>query len=217
MPPVSRRNRSCNLVSICSSDKTTTRAAASSIASGIPSRRRQIRAIVPAFSDVARNDGSMALARSRKSRVPSASTSASTRRDAVSSGSESEGMRVTVSPGTPSASRLVTTIRRSGTPRSSVSASSAQASIRCSQLSSTSRSLRWRRLSRSASRIDRCGASRTPTAVATVSAIRSGVARGARSASHTASGAFVDDVIRQAHGQTRLSRAPGARQRHQPR
>ena len=41
-PPVSSRNRSCRLSRISSSDSARTRAAASSMASGMPSRRRQI-------------------------------------------------------------------------------------------------------------------------------------------------------------------------------
>ena len=41
-PPVNSRNRSCRLSTISASDNARTRAAASSIASGMPSRRRQI-------------------------------------------------------------------------------------------------------------------------------------------------------------------------------
>ena len=50
LPPVSSRNRSFNRSLICSTDSTFSRAAASSIASGMPSRRRQISATVGALS-----------------------------------------------------------------------------------------------------------------------------------------------------------------------
>ena len=51
-PPVSSRNRSCRLSRISASDNARTRAAASSIASGMPSRRRQISPTAAALSSV---------------------------------------------------------------------------------------------------------------------------------------------------------------------
>src|SRR3984893_4958353 len=72
----------------------------------------------------------------------SESTSASTGTDASASGSDNEGTRQTVSPDTPSASRLVARIRNAGAPRSRASTSSAQAAAQCSQVSSTRSSAR---------------------------------------------------------------------------
>ena len=158
------------------------------MASGIPSRRRQMRAMESALSGVGAKAGSTARARSMKSCVASESMSASTWTDARASGSDNEGTRQTISPDTPSASRLVARIRNAGASRSSASTSSAQAAIRCSQLSSTSRSARSRSVSSRTSRADRCGPSRTPRTVAIVCATRSGTESGARSTSHTPSG-----------------------------
>ena len=56
-PPVSNRNRSCRPSRISASDSARTRAAASSIASGMPSRRRQISATAAALSSVTREIG----------------------------------------------------------------------------------------------------------------------------------------------------------------
>ena len=98
-PPVSRRNRSCNRASICAGDRTTTRAAANSIARGMPSSRRQMRAIASALSRVGLKVGSTPLARSTKSCVASASRRASARTGAAAPGIDSEGTRQMVSPG----------------------------------------------------------------------------------------------------------------------
>ena len=56
-PPVNSRNRSCRLSTISVSDNARTRAAASSIASGIPSRRRQISATAAALSSLTAKSG----------------------------------------------------------------------------------------------------------------------------------------------------------------
>jgi hypothetical protein len=61
---VSRRNASSSRRAICSGDSTRTRAAASSIASGMQSRRRQISVTASVFAFVRVNDGSVARARS---------------------------------------------------------------------------------------------------------------------------------------------------------
>ena len=146
-----------------------------------------MRAMASALFGVGVKPESTAVARSTKSCVASASASAPTGTDARASGSDNEGTRQTVSPDTPSASRLVARIRNAGALRSRASTSSAHAAIRCSQLSSTSRSSRSRSASSRASRTDRCGPSRTPRVVAMVCATRSGTESGARSTSHTPS------------------------------
>ena len=81
-------------------------------------------------------------------------------------GAASGGTRQAVSPGTPSGSRLVARMRRSGQPRSSALGQPArQASTRCSQLSSTSSSSRPRRcVGRARRRAAAPGGSRTPSA-----------------------------------------------------
>ena len=63
-PPVSSRNRSCRLSRISSSDSARTRAAASSMANGMPSRRRQISATVSASPSVIAKSGLARRARS---------------------------------------------------------------------------------------------------------------------------------------------------------
>ena len=77
-----------------------TRAAANSIASGIPSRRRQIRTMMSALSRVGVKAGSAARARSMKSCVASECTRVSRGLVPVASGSDNEGTRHTVSPDT---------------------------------------------------------------------------------------------------------------------
>ncbi len=65
-PPASKRNRSWSRASICCGDKTTMRAAASSMARGIPSRRRQMDAMALALSSVGVKAGSTALRARRR-------------------------------------------------------------------------------------------------------------------------------------------------------
>jgi hypothetical protein len=70
LPLVSRPNRSSSRDAICSSDSVRTRAAASSIPSGIPSSRRQTRASTATLSAVISNPGRTAAARCRNSSRP---------------------------------------------------------------------------------------------------------------------------------------------------
>ena len=70
-PPVSSRKRSCRLSTISVSDNARTRAAASSIASGIPSRRRQISATAAALSSVMAKSVLASRARSANSSIAS--------------------------------------------------------------------------------------------------------------------------------------------------
>ena len=100
-----------------------TRAAASSMASGMPSRRRQMSSIVA--SSAGRAEPGAAAARSTNRRPASAS----------------DGTRQVTSPGQRSGSRLVARIRRPG-PAEQPLGEAAQASTRCSQLSSTRKASR---------------------------------------------------------------------------
>ena len=91
------------------------------------------------------------------------------------------------SPSTPSGSRLVASSAKFGQPRSSASASFAQAPMTCSQLSSRSSRPRPPTAPTSVSSTGRPGSWRTPSTSATVTATRSGSPSGARSANHTPS------------------------------
>ena len=97
------------------------------------------------------------------------------------SGSASGGTGQSTSPARPSGSWLVARIRRPGAARSSRSASSATGSTTCSQLSSTSRTFRWRAAPRRAASTrrwrtgrSRARSSRTSSTVATTSTSRPG-------------------------------------------
>ena len=90
-----------------------------------------------------------------------------------------------VSPAIRKGSRLVARIFSSGQVLSSVSARSAHASTRCSQLSRIRSALRPFRCSTSASVGERSGASRTPSAAAVARTTSSGSESGASSTHHT--------------------------------
>ena len=123
-PPVNSRNRSCRLSRISASDNARTRAAASSMASGTPSRRAQISPTAAALSSVTAKSGRAWRARS-------------VNKSMASSASDSDGTRQLTSPATPIASRLVASNVNRGAAPSRATTSSALASSRCSQLSST--------------------------------------------------------------------------------
>ncbi len=102
-----------------STESTVTRAAASSIASGMPSRRSQISATTGAFSGVRVNDGTTEVARSTNRRTAAADAISANRSDAGwACGSPRCSTRTTpregtwkmVSPSIPRASRLVARI-----------------------------------------------------------------------------------------------------------
>ena len=104
----------------------------------MPSRRRQTSATAPALASVRAKAGCAPLARSRNRR-PAPEASRRQRPCAASgSGRAREGTRQAVSPAMPRASRLVARTRTWGHARSTPSTRRAQASSRCSQLSSTS-------------------------------------------------------------------------------
>ena len=144
-PPDSSVNRSSSRPAISCGVSARTRAAASSMASGMPSSRRQISLTAAAFPAVSAKPGRACAARSANSRTASAPAASATARPASSAGSPSEGTSQQTSPSAPSGSRLVASTRSSGAARSSVRISPAAAASTCSQLSmisSRSRSAR---------------------------------------------------------------------------
>ena len=78
-PPVRRRNRSSSAAAMRAGGIMRTRAAASSMASGRPSRRRQICATASPSAPSAENPGRTWAARSANSRTPASSSSDGTR------------------------------------------------------------------------------------------------------------------------------------------
>ena len=104
-PPVRSRKRSSSRRAISAGLIATTRAAASSIASGMPSSRRQISATASASRRLRAKPGRTACARSAKSRTASLATSSSAADP--SAGSDSERSGQTCSPPTARPSRLV--------------------------------------------------------------------------------------------------------------
>ena len=170
-------------------DSTTTRAAASSIARGIPSRRRQIRAMAPALSErrpERRVDGACALDEELRGfgvdeRVgwrPVQRLRERHRRDSID-GLAGHAERFAARRDNPQR-------RRCAKQRFDEIGAGAQSGARsCRARAGAARS---RSASSRASRADRCGPSRMPSAVAIVCASRSGAESGARSTSHTPSG-----------------------------
>ena len=123
-PSVSSRNRLRRPSRISASDIIRTAAAASSIPSGRPSSRPQISLTAAASAAVILKSGRASRARSTKSSI-------------ASSASDSGGTRQISSPGTPIGARLVARIVSRGHAPSRSPVSTAHASTRCSQLSST--------------------------------------------------------------------------------
>ena len=127
------------------------------------------------------------------------------------------GRRSTASPPIPKASRLVARTRTSGHARNNASASSAADSTTCSQLSSTSSSLRGARNSTSTSRNGRADSSRTPRAAATASRSSDPSCSSPNSTSHTPSRKSGRAVARGPQRQPRLADPSDAGQRDHPR
>jgi len=145
LPPVSTANLSSSRPVSWAGDMVRSRAAASSMASGIPSRARQMPATSAALAPVTAKPGRTARARSASSRTEAAAMIAASSPSPESGGTGSGGTGHTVSPVIPSASRLAARTLIPWHPDSTASASPATASIRCSQLSSTSSPDRSRR------------------------------------------------------------------------
>ena len=152
-----------------------TRAAASSIARGIPSRRSQISAITARSPSEGENAASAASARSQNSRTPSVAA-------------DNDGTAHTRSPATPSGSRLVASTVTVGHDSVTRPTSSAAASSRCSQLSRITSRRRPRRASTTLSTRDRPSWGRIDRMAATACATAAGSATGASSHNHTPSG-----------------------------
>ena len=184
-PPVSSANRSSRRASSSSADITRSRAAASSMPSGMPSSRRQIRPASCTARSSQPSGTPWAAARSTSNRTASLAPIASA--SSPSAGTPSDGTRYTCSPPMPSGSRLVASSATFGHPRSSASASLAHVPMRCSQLSSTNSRRRPPTACRTVSATGRSGLRRTPSTSATVTQTRSGSWSGARSANHTPS------------------------------
>ena len=185
--PAQQPERSSSRCRICSGDSTRNRAAASSIASGSPSRRRQIRPIVPWLPAVTVNPGRTSVARAGEQpdrlvlyRLPGP-------RQVFGSVTGNGATATMCSPGTPSACRLVARTRSPGTAASRSATTPAHRSTRCSQLSSTRSSClsaRWLITTLRAGRVDR---SRRPSASATVCSSNARSCNAASSTSHTPS------------------------------
>ena len=173
--PSASRKRSFSRATICSTLRSRTRAAASSMASGRPSSRRQSSTTAGAFSSVSAKSGvdqPGALDEEADGLEP---RQVLRRARSPSSGRASGGTRKVLSPGMLSRSRLVASTRSCGHARTSVSASSAQAPMRCSQLSRISSACRPASAAVRISRGDRGASSGRPSADATACATRRAV------------------------------------------
>ncbi len=184
LPPVSSRNLLPSRAASCATVSALTRAAASSMASGMPSSCRQISPTAATFPAVRPNPGRASAARSQNSRTDSASPAA--RGSAISgSGTVSGGTGQLASPGTPSLVWLVARIRSRGQLRRSAAIVSAAASMTCSQLSTMSRASMSRSRATMLSRRVWPGSSLADTARPMVGTTRSGWPIGASWTSHT--------------------------------
>ena len=131
------------------------RGAASSSASGSPSRRRQISTTAAAFSSVSANEGSADTARSTNS-CTAGDAATAFMSGSSESGSASGSTDRTHSPVTPSGSRLVARTCTPGHDARRRATSRAASSTMCSQLSKTSSSALSRRNSMIESSTERC-------------------------------------------------------------
>ncbi len=154
----------------------------------MPSSRQHSWATAIAFWRVSAKSGWPARARSTSKRTAGYWPICSIASVRPGSGVASEGTRQAVSPAILSASRLVASTWRLGHARSRVSISSAHAATTCSQLSSTSSSVRVRRWSTRLPSSGRPGCSRRPSAAATSCGTNAGSTSGASSTSHTPCG-----------------------------
>src|SRR3954451_21542964 len=141
----------------------------------MPSRRRQISVTVSALLSVIVNSGLARRALDLNNSI-------------ASSASDNDGTLQLTSPGTNSGSRLVARTATLGQVANMAVTSSALASSKCSQLSSTSSIWRSRTNRSNVSVIERPGWSGKPSARATVTGTTSGWVIGARSAYQTPSG-----------------------------
>ena len=132
----SASSRTARWVRISGTDRVPTHPAISSMASGRPSRRRHNSAMACGATSALAKPGIRSCALAMNSRT--ASLAAMSEAPAAAEGHSSGGTVQHTSPGTPSTTRLVTTIRSPSAAASSWPASSATASRRCSAPSSSS-------------------------------------------------------------------------------
>ena len=185
-PRVSSRNRSSSSAAISAGRSAATRAAASSMASGIPSRRREISPTAATFAGVSEKSPRAAVA--RWANKDTASLAPAAAMPAAAGGSDSGRSPKTCSPPTPSGCWLVARTRTPGQPRRMSAASAAATLARCSQLSSTSSSaLLVRKNSTTLPAVDRPVRGRARNAARTACAIISPSPAACSSHSHAPS------------------------------
>ena len=164
------------------------RAAASSIASGIPSSCWQMSTTASICTALKRRSGRARRARSRNRRIASNPSSAATSTASSRAGTERDGTRHVTSPDRPSGSRLVASTTRLGHDRRSDSIAAAASATRCSQLSNTTSAGAPDSRSRAISMAGREPSSFAPIAASSVDPIARGSRNGARSTHHTPPG-----------------------------
>ena len=176
-----------------------------------------MRATSSAFSESSSKPGEAAAARSTKSETDSYSSSSTSGSGRSGLGMSSDGTRKTTSPATRSGSRLVARIVSWGAKRSSRSDRAAVAARTCSQLSSTSSSVRVERTSITASTTSCAGRAR----ISSAAAIASGISRASASAASSTSAApasYDDSALRASSSASRVfPDAAGPRQREEAR
>ncbi len=189
-PPVSRGRRRSRRASRAGGGSTATRAAASSMASGKPSRWRQMAATTGPFASVRANPARTARARATNSATAGA-PARSAGEVAPAAGSARGGTGSRCSPWSRSGARLAASTCNPGQAarRSPICA---VAGSTCSQLSRTSRSRSGRRYAASATGSERSLLSRTPSACPMADSTNAGSRTGARSTTHTPSGKLPD-------------------------
>ena len=185
-PPVSKSKLSSSLCARCASESVFTRAAASSIASGMPSRRRHS-VPVPPHSDSSKQNLGGSTWRARQTDVPPQTGSPARRSSNLRGGRLSDGTRQAHSPATFRASRLVAMMCSRGQLSSSAWTNSAPARMTCSQLSNTSSTCREPTASTRQSTTGRPACSWTSSAAATAAGTRSGESTASSRTSHTPS------------------------------
>ncbi len=165
-----------------------TRAAASSIASGRPSRRRQMSTTPATLYASSTKRGSSAWTRSTNSWTAPKRSAAAESIASASPGTASGPSRNSCSPGTFSGSWLVTSNRTCGVRVNTACASRLDASSRCSQLSSTSSRCCGCNATINSSRRALPPRNCSPSVCPTLPGRNSGSASGASSTSHAPSG-----------------------------
>ncbi len=184
LPPSTLRLR-CSRPRSSSSPSTGTRAAASSMASGSPSRRRQISATAGALAEVRRNCGDSAVARAAN-RVTAPSWSGSDRSRCVGADRPASGKRCSCA--SRSAWRLVTSRRSCEVLSSSPPTAAEIDSHKCSALSITTSIRRAPSAVANSCNAGRCAARLTPSAWAIAPTTWAGSITGAMSTNHTPAG-----------------------------